>query len=652
MATIETITKHLLQYCSPTEVEIEARLSGNIITTASINTLLNTPNITWKKSNHNERRFTSINNHTCTYRQRDETIICKSFIHKEILYDQWCSIFVNTEKNIPSMRNKLQQIEPVIITRYSGQYKDHQIDITYDDINTIPRLEIEVLDSTTFTLENTKLVIIEVCKILQNSDYFMGQYMWKTIFHIERKQIIDRKYQRPVTMSIKELYDIQYHIQNWVVTAKVDGVRRFIIIYGDAIYSSDIQGFTKIEHQMHNVTDMPTILDTEYVEQNNTFYMFDIIMFKGSDCTNMSFDSRMKLLNNIEITNIQNMQVKQYYTFKSFDELTKIYNKIRKQYLIDGLIFVNTKKSYLQSVPKWKMDTTVDLKIVTQNNTRKLMTSDNHQINIQWDDKYPTENGIWEFKYTNRTLIPLKNRYDKPTANSQLIVKRNIYTAIPGTIFVGTGCYLMRKYHNQIKNKMLKDIGINVSLLVDIGTGQGGDYTKWSNISQVYCIEPSITAIEETNKRIKSDTRIKVINKLIRDVSIDDIPNNVNVFTAFFCTNLFAKQDWNKFFELVNKKSSKTCIILIIALTNPKENNNKVFSLKTTTENTYNISLHETRIINIDEYVVSIDDLTRVMTECGFTKTLQQSLNRNVFMSKNEQLLSSMYTQIIFEKTN
>lgn len=652
MATIETITEQLLQYCLPEEVEIEARFSGNIITTASINRLLNNRNITWKKSNHNERRLTSINNNTCTYRQRDEDIICKSFIYKEILYDLWCSMFVNTEKNIPSMRNKLQQIEPVKITRYSGQFKGHQIDITYDDINTIPRLEIEVLDSTIFTIENTKVVIVEVCKILQDSENFMGQYMWRTIFHIEKRQIIDRKYQKPVTMSIREFYDIQYNIKDWVVTAKVDGVRRFIIIYGNTIYSSDIQGFTKLEYKMHNVTDTPTILDAEYVEKDNIFYIFDIIMFNGRDCMNMSFYYRMKLLNNIEITNIQNMHIKKYHTFKSFNDLTQIYNKMGKTYIIDGLIFVNTKKPYLQSVPKWKMNTTVDLKIVTENQTRKLITSDNHQIDIQWDDKYPTENGIWEFKYTNKTLIPIKNRYDKPTANSKLIVKRNILTAIPGTIFVGTGCYLMRKYHNRVKNRMLQNIRTDMSILVDIGTGQGGDYTKWSNISEVYCIEPSLTAIEEMNKRIKSDTRIKIMNKLIRDIDIDDIPNNINVFTAFFCTNLFVKQDWSKFFELINKKSSKTCIVLIIALTNPKENDNKVFSLKMTTENTYNISLYETRIIDIDEYVVPIDDLTRVMGEYGLTKTLEQPLNRNMFMSENEKMLSSMYTQIIFKRTN
>jgi len=208
----------------------------------------------------------------------------------------------------------------------------------------------------------------------------------------------------------------------------------------------------------------------------------------------------------------------------------------------------------------------------------------------------------------------------------------------------------MRKYHNTVKLTMLKYANLTNSTLVDIGTGQGGDYNKWSKVKNIYCIEPSQIAITEFTKRIKTnDTRIKILNKPIKDINIDDIPSKVNIFTAFFCTNLFTEDDWNKFIELIKNKSSPKCRISIIALTNPIASNNNVFKLKMTDTNTYNISLHETRIIDINESVVDIQLLTNEMRKCGFSKVLEEKLNNNKFMSTNEFKLSSMYTQMVFK---
>lgn len=649
MATFEDITGFLLENCKPNEIEIEARFNKEIISPISIKHLLNYDNIKWNKYTHIERRLPSQKNKNSTYRQRDNNIICKSFIHKENFTDLWFILYINIEKPISSMKNRLSRIDPIVITRYRGEFNEHYIDITYDNINNNPRLEVEIIDVTKFNINNTIHTIKEVCKILQNSKYFLGYYMSKTINVLERT-LIDGKYQKPKTMIIQDLYDIQQHTNNWVVTAKVDGTRRFIIIYNDTVYSSDIQGFIKIEYILDRKFNNPVILDAEYIESENIFYIFDLIMYNGIYYSKSKFFSRIKLLDKVDISNIPNFVLKEYFQFDSFNSLTKIYNYIKRKYSIDGLIFLNVNKPYLQKVQKWKMNCTVDLQIVTNNNTRTLITNDDITINIPWDDKNPDAIGIWEFQYKDSKLIPIKSRSDKPQANSKQIIITNLFYSVPGTIFDGTGCYLMRKYHNMVKLTMLKQSNLKNSILVDIGTGQGGDYNKWLTLKTIYCIEPSKNAIADFTKRIKpNDTRIKILNNPIKNININDILSKVNIFTAFFCTNLFTEDDWNKFIELIKNKSSTKCKILIIALTNPTTGNNNVFKLDMIDTKTYNISLHNTRIVNITEFVVDIELLSTKMKLCGFNKTLEEKLNKNTFMSTNELKLSSMYTKMIFK---
>lgn len=61
------------------------------------------------------------------------------------------------------------------------------------------------------------------------------------------------------------------------------------------------------------------------------------------------------------------------------------------------------------------------------------------------------------------------------------------------------------KYHNFIKKYLINKYAKNVELLVDLGSGAGGDLFKWydANIKSVIGIEPSKESIIEANRRLK-----------------------------------------------------------------------------------------------------------------------------------------------------
>ena len=85
--------------------------------------------------------------------------------------------------------------------------------------------------------------------------------------------IDDRKYQKPVTMTMKELLEISEHLQDWVVTPKVDGVRMFIVIVNGGFYAMDVAKNVRLEAKTDgDCSGDVTVLDCEYVEKTRMYY--------------------------------------------------------------------------------------------------------------------------------------------------------------------------------------------------------------------------------------------------------------------------------------------------------------------------------------------------------------------------------------------
>lgn len=108
-------------------------------------------------------------------------------------------------------------------------------------------------------------------------------------------------------------------------------------------------------------------------------------------------------------------------------------------------------------------------------------------------------------------------RRDKLYPNAYKVAIDNWkYISDPPTVetMTGNGTKLLRRFHNQIKRDLLNKLDRN-SVLLDIGSGRGGDVSKWTEFSHVYAVEPDLENIEELRRRIslaKLEKQVTVIN--------------------------------------------------------------------------------------------------------------------------------------------
>ena len=108
-------------------------------------------------------------------------------------------------------------------------------------------------------------------------------------------------------------------------------------------------------------------------------------------------------------------------------------------------------------------------------------------------------------------LVPERIRDDKTSPNkyqTALAVWKNIFDGISEETMKGQTFQLMRKYHNRIKRNLYDttDSCRNHKVLLDIGSGRGGDISKWSNYELVFAVEPNAENRKEFMERLSTST--------------------------------------------------------------------------------------------------------------------------------------------------
>lgn len=689
MDEVADATEKLLLACRPDEIEVEARIRRQLISRHSVQRLIGAFD-DWEVTTYSEKRKISKHNRKCTYRSRvfkdgtSETI-CKSSISKEDVNDAWCAVHVSVEAPMPSMQRALDAVEPVSVTRYrrtvnhkplaEGQRSEperhhiqskmgcgftiglgHHVDVTSVASSDF-RVEVEASDVT--DLANRPKALLDavkiVCAVLQGNDTCVGYYDWKTVAHLSVTSFgplcIDRKsYQKPRTMTVDVLYQVSKHPEEWVVTPKVDGVRRFLLIFNGRVYSvgtaKDVTFECETTREHH-----PCILDCEFAR--GTYYAFDMPVLHGEYCGFMDFEERMSKMDAVisDLHPTLDVSAKPYESFSSFEELAALYDVFSELHNMDGLIFYRRAGGYMQAVAKWKVHSTVDLSVMPNGN---LSTCDGHEIEVRHTGLPEGGFGVWEFAFDRRSecLVAKRPRPDKPQANSAHIVEKNLYNSVPGTIFTGQGFYLMRKYHNRVKRWAITQARDAGATLFDIGTGQGGDLGKWRRAARVFCVEPDGESLVEMLSRCDDDIRpkITIVNAYLADVVVDNIDRKIDIFTAFFCMNQWSERDWKTLEKTIKNKGSKKCRLLAIAMTSPREHRSDNLEIRITGDDRYNIKMHGTRIMDIDEVAIRPDRVKKRLEKCGMKLTTQDTLDTDDFMTAEEKKLSSMYTLLTFRR--
>lgn len=358
--------------------------------------------------------------------------------------------------------------------------------------------------------------------------------------------------------------------RSWYISLKTDGERRFLIISeedGTYLVYPPYQAALYVQAGENKGIPL-TIIDGELYE--GVFYIIDGLIIpsddgnwtdirsdnyytrydKTSTWVNKMKSQRPEIFGELDVRTKEIVEVNGDLSndfFSKVEDLWTRYNDAKEEYFLsDGIVFTPNYLSYTQTseakhIMKWKKSITIDLKYMKGEKGEPLLyvrgdEGDVSFYDIQSDLTGPERvnmkniaaipGSIIEFKCTeDKGLEAYKARPEKSGPNNESAArdnweKANVTTKkiTEATLFGKTGM-LMRKYHNRIKSKLFHEGSIitgmspnKENILLDIGSGRGGDLAKWKDYDMIICIEPNAEYRKEFNKRLEGKA-----GNLVRD---------------------------------------------------------------------------------------------------------------------------------------
>jgi adenylate cyclase class IV len=458
------------------------------------------------------------------------------------------------------------------------------------------------------------------------------------------------KLHRPIDLTIENI--LKGDIVNTVVSRKPDGEYRFIVVndnYAWLVYpgtKSLYLGTSELFDTKSCVISGEIILDGE----TDVFVPFDLLYLRGRNIMEQDYQKRVvqlkKIVKDNTMIKFSNYSLRILHkTFarcgsveQFFDQVKVIMSKATT-YDTDGLIFTPNTKYGSYDIYKWKPidELTVDAKLENGRYYLSMFNKTNKKReNIPYDGPVAKlkpkmifrnimnlPDGIIEFKplmsngevvmEDNKVvLVSKRSRQDKMYPNTVGIASK-LYNLIVNPIsektITGENTVLMRKYHNTLKRRIFSNTDNN-SYLIDIGSGKGGDISKWGNFQRVLAVEPDGSYIEEFKRRVRnssmknkinmiratSEETEKIVNALntwdVKDSTVyisfmfsygflwdpDRFNGMVNTITAINtklktkCKILFITVDGNRLKALFDNEGSDTITLNTISMSRVSEN--------------------------------------------------------------------------------
>ena len=326
--------------------------------------------------------------------------------------------------------------------------------------------------------------------------------------------------------------DLLERAQEMAITPKLDGERRLLFLMDSGIYVNTRPDIYKIGH-LASEKYVGTVLDSEYYEDTKTYWVFDVLIYKGKDLRTEYLPDRdiirQKFLAS-EFGLWDGIQIDFSKPFYFPSEREDIYDCVRKAarwrsplehagIKFDGFIYQSTREYGSPFSRKWKPNevTTIDF-LLTPTDQENYYTYTTRNSKTQQDipfQKYGVSDKIYyrrpricginpdaafvaECKYVPEDQKGhfefYRERLDRMGANEEWVAEgvwKDITDPILLTGIFGYDLRLMQYAHNRTKELMLRRFQ-GASAILDSGTGQGGDLNKWSlvNIKKVFVIEP------------------------------------------------------------------------------------------------------------------------------------------------------------------
>lgn len=245
--------------------------------------------------------------------------------------------------------------------------------------------------------------------------------------------------------------------------------------------------------------------------------------------------------------------------------------------------------------------------------------------------------------------------------------------------------YNLRKFHNWIKNRLLKIYAKNVNNLLDLASGKGGDISKWNenNIKNVIGYDIDHDSIIEAKKRLKvlhPITSIKFYElDLSKNVVYSKIPR-YDIITSMFAFHYFfrTKKTFNIIKQSLNENlkiggyfigslfdSESVKLQLKKGFTDPSKFNVISKSSKRKNKsyfgNKINVYLKGTVLDKpTDEYTVSFNFLVNELRKDGYILIESEMFNviypewktESKKLNKIEKEISFMNRYFVFKRIN
>lgn len=301
---------------------------------------------------------------------------------------------------------------------------------------------------------------------------------------------------------------------------------------------------------------------------------------------------------------------------------------------------------------------------------------------------------IVEFKWTpleqeiptsqRGQLEAVRVRYDKTSPNNldvALDVWEDIHSPLSLEMMRGDEFELVFRYHNREKKALYDALPKRPKVLLDVGSGRGGDVNKWitGGFSHVIMVEPSEENRNELRRRLVDapfqyriiptvgqdiQTIIQQVNDFLPGKKVDvisymlslsfffDSPKSVNSiiqltdtllaegghFIAFTVNGQYVKE----FFNDPTKYHSINSV---------KRANFEMITMELRPNETVFINIPGSIVQNQIEYLVDLPELIRRLKEIGVDLVSQTRADKETFMTNEERVYSSLYSSVYLRRT-
>lgn len=386
----------------------------------------------------------------------------------------------------------------------------------------------------------------------------------------------------------------------------------------------------------------------------------------------------------------------------------------KPEYETDGLIFVpNTGpyNSFSGSLPyservlsrnpdivKWKPSDKLTIDFLVRHgshNTYELYVSEGRGRLIPFT-RVPIipssglvipDNSIAELGWIDNVPVLHRIRDDKVLPNSKDVAEatyKDILNPISEDMLSGRGFKLVRSYHNDIKKNLFNYAisKITNKVLLDLGSGRGGDIGKWRHFDKIFAVEPNEDNIQELIRRLPiygMQDKVTIIKAGAQDTDIikkellkhnittvDCISSmlsltflweggHVNVGLLNTLNDLLSPEGYF-IFLVMDADHVRELFRPLFGSTINKPNGDPDLSrvdfgsavLEWRGEDKIHVHVDDSIVTEQDEWLVKLDDITMGLP--NFTEERRVRADKERLLPFNERMFSSLFTYGAYQK--